>query len=59
MKVNVYHKDKTETPINVRYTDEVAEELGLSDTQFDAMNAELQKTGRYWVGDYYLTRFAK
>lgn len=55
MRVNVYHRDNTTYVINVRDTDEITEELGLTDAEADTMDDELQTIGRYWVGPYYLS----
>ena len=48
--------DATEHVENVRYTDEIAEDEGMSDADFEAMTAELQQVGRYWLAaDRYAT----
>ena len=54
MRVNVYMKDRTAYLVNVRDTDALMEEIGLTDAETDAMEDELKRIGRYWVGPYYL-----
>lgn len=34
---------------NVRWADEIAEAEGMTDAQAEAMEAELQASGRYWI----------
>jgi hypothetical protein len=43
--------------LNVRDTDAIAEEYGMSDEEATRMELELKKVGRYWLdgGDTYAT----
>ncbi len=34
---------------NIRWSDEVAEAEGMSDEEFEKMEAELRASGRYWI----------
>jgi hypothetical protein len=36
--------------LNVRDTDEIAEEYGMNDSAAYAMECELKKAGRFWLG---------
>ncbi len=42
--------------INIRYTDEIAEDLGMSDHELLAMEDELQRFDRFWIdaGDTFV-----
>lgn len=54
MRVNVYMKANRDYIINVRDTDALMEELGLTDAQTDTMEEALTASGEYLVGPYYL-----
>ena len=58
MRVNVYHAADTTYLINVRDTDALMEEHGLTERETCAMEDELKSVGRYWLGEFYLTRRA-
>jgi hypothetical protein len=43
--------------INVRYTDEIAESLNMTDDELGKMEAELKSVGRFWLSaDTYCRR---
>lgn len=58
MRVDVYMAENTDYIVNVRDTDALGEELGLTDDEMDVMDDEIRKMGRYWVGPYYLSKRA-
>ncbi len=43
--------------LNVRCTDEIGEERGMTDAEIDAMERELKTVGRFWLdADTYVRR---
>lgn len=53
MKVNVFHVDQdtgAESLNNVRHTDEIAEDNGMTDAEACHMESEIRKAGRFWLG---------